>query len=120
MTEDVINDIASEKKFDPEAIPNKVKMHYTLVYNIGGYDAGQIKLCGWEKTHFDENEVMLTRGILEADIPVIDGKGIKTKAIETLEQCKQDMQARHYKEMRELQDKIDSLMAIEYQPTEGE
>lgn len=45
---------------------------------------------------------------------------IKQKVLDALEKEKQKLMAEHYKRMAGIQEKIDSLLCLSYQPKEGE
>lgn len=63
----------------------------------------------------DEKHVLLTKKKLKIKIPkvTIDFKG---ELVDKLEKQKEDELARHHMQMKEFQDKIDNLLAIEYKP----
>lgn len=103
------------EKYTPTSIPTKVNTTIYTHYRIGGYSAGELVNYDFDATGEDYIVVAKTPITIKISKP----KDIKNKVIEALEAEKEKQVAEHYKKMKEIQGKIDSLLVLEYQPVEA-
>lgn len=108
-----------DKLYKPDELPKEITRTVYLHYKIGGYFAGQINIWDWDKPT-DSDSIVICGAEVTVKIPNINKKTLKKKAIETLEQEKEKIMAENHQRLKVVQDKIDNLLAIEYQPDKGE
>lgn len=102
-------------KFEPDNLPPLIDAKIYTAYTIDGYSAGEIKNYDFDPTgssHIVIAETPIT-------IPIKQVTDIKKKVIEALEAEKQKQRAEFHKRMTELQERIDSLLCLEYQPSDN-
>lgn len=104
--------MSSEPKYTPTNIPSKLKKTIYTHYAISGWSAGEIK--SYDVNLTGENYILLAT--TEVVIKIPPQNDIKQKAVEALEAEKKKQMAEHNKKMQELQQKIDSLLCLEYSP----
>ena len=103
---------------DIEKLPKTIELEMFITFKTGGYHAGKISVNDYDASLFSHTEcVLLGSKMVTFDVP--QGVDIKGRAVENLEEQKSKLQAKHHMEIKEVQDKIDQLLAIEYKP-EGE
>lgn len=102
-------------KFEPDNLPPFITGKIYTAYCINGWDAGKIKNYDWNPTGADYIVLAET----PVTIPINKVTDIKKKVIEALEAEKQKQRAEFYKRMKELQERIDSLLCLEYAPSDN-
>jgi len=100
-----------------EKLPETVEIEMFITLGIGRYNTGSITALPFNAAKGDDERILLSTQMVTFDIP--QDVDIKGKAIEGLEAKKSRLQAKHHMEIKEVQDKLDQLLAIEYNP-EGE
>lgn len=103
------------QKYQPENLPDQCDFTFTMFYYIEGYRQGEIHLYDFE-FEGDEEKVVLAHIPMTVDIP--PQRHLKQKVVETLNAEKLKLIAEHHVKLKGIQEKIDSLLAIEYQPGE--
>lgn len=101
-------------KYAPNDIPDDINLTIYTHYCIGGYEWNIGKLNHYDSDCSGENLVLVAQTPLYVRIPKIDN--LKQKVIDALEAEKKKQMAEHHKKMFELQEKIDSLLCLTYQP----
>lgn len=97
-----------------EKLPKTVTKEMFVTLRVSGYAAGDIQFWDCNVANSGEDFILLTTKKMTVKIPQnIDVKG---RVIEGLEAEKDKIQARHHMELKDIQDKIDNLLAIEYKP----
>lgn len=104
----------SDEKYLPTTLPKKVTRDIYVMYDIAGYRSGEISI--WDCDVSGKDRVLLTAQEVTFKIPSVD---MKTKVIEALESEKNKVIAEAHMKAKELQEKIDSLLALEYHPSEA-
>jgi len=107
--------------FEDHEIPEE--WHETLYFTVNidpdDCDCGEFECSTYDKSRWNSCEHLLVHEEkVKVKIPKVK-INFKEKIIEVLEEKKTDELARHEVEMNEIQNKIDSLLAIEYQPVEA-
>lgn len=102
-------------KYTPTTIPTKYKTTIYTHYCISGWSAGEIRSYDMEMT--GEDYVLLATTEVSVKIP--PQGNIKQKVVEALKEEQKKQMANHEKKMNEIQAKIDSLLCLEYQPSEA-
>jgi hypothetical protein len=104
----------SEKKpkYTPAEIPESVQETLYTHYCLSGYNYGELVHYAFDAT--GEQYVCIAQTPVTVSIPPVGD--LKEKVIHALEAEKQKQQAEHHKKMFELQEKIDSLLCLTYQP----
>jgi len=98
-----------------EKLPKTIEKEIFITLCISGYAAGKISVGDYNKAEFSSNDdVLLGTETVTFNVP--QKVDIKGRAIKNLEDKKSKLQARHHMEIKEVQDKIDHLLAIEYKP----
>lgn len=108
----------NDTRYKPDEIPDSVTMDMVVWYQIAGYDAGRIGAYFFD---FQDNaeKVLLCKQAVTFKLPKIDRDGLKSKALEMLQAEKQKILAENHTRLQAIQDKIDNLLALEYQPSEA-
>lgn len=107
----------NKPKYAANDIPEKVEAVIYTHYNIAGYDYGE--LFHYAADISGENRILIAENPVILKIPKIGD--LKNKVVQALEAEKKNKEAVHYKKMFDLQEKIDSLICLEYKPqTESE
>lgn len=103
--------------YQPDAIPASITRTLYVGYGIGQFNAGNIVVSEYEH----DTESLATVRIMEKDITFnlppskVDVKG---KMLEVLEAEKQKILAENHQRLHKVQEKIDRLLAIEYQQSD--
>ncbi len=109
--------------FDPENLPESIEVEIFLSLGVGKYNYGELSARDYEKkSSSGENweEVNLGSQIVTLTIPKF-GKGeIRDQLLEQLNDEKQKKMAEHEMAMRNIQERINNLLLIEYQELQGE
>jgi len=95
-----------------EKLPKTEKKEIFILLDIGGYHAGNLGYSDYDASKYGDNQILLGTQMVTFKIP--QKVDIKGKAIEGLEDKKSKLQAKHHMELKEVQDKIDNLLAIEH------
>ena len=106
-------------KYKPTEIPQALNRTLYIGYGIGKYNSGEVVISEYGfATGEDFGVVPLVEHELFIKIPKckVDVKG---RMLEVLEVKKQKVLAENHLRLQEVQEKIDSLLSIEYQPSEG-
>lgn len=106
---------------DKIVIPKTVTKEMFICVGIGKWTFNEISI-----TAFDHSEncsegweyVFLKKQTMTVDLSgiEIDDNGVKKEMVKKLEEKKKELKADLYMKIKEIQDKIDNLLAIEYQP----
>ena len=102
----------SDQKYAPKEIPATVEVTVFTHYGLQGHHMGQLIHYAFEAS--GENYVCLTKTPVTVHIPKQDD--LKEKVVAALEAEKKKQMAEHHKKMFEIQEKIDSLLQLEYKP----
>jgi hypothetical protein len=105
-------------RFKPNEIPATVTFDMVIWYSVAGWEVGQIGAYSFPFKGDDERVVLGTQRVT-FEIPPQDQNGIKSKVLDMLEEKKREVLAENHRRLKEVQDKIDQLLAIEYQPESG-
>lgn len=100
------------EKYTYTSIP---PIYTTTVYThycISSWSAGEIRTYDCDMT--GETYILLAQTDLSVKIPA--QKDIKETVIKALEEEKKKQMADHHKKLCEIQEKIDSLLCLEYKP----
>lgn len=100
-------------KFTPDDLPESVTRELYVFYGIKGYSAGEISV--WDCDVSGEERILLTTSEVTVKIP--KGLKIKDKVVDALKAEKDKVLANAHMKAKELQQKIDSLLGLEYQPS---
>lgn len=85
-----------------------------MYYGIAGYSAGEISIWDFELSKGDSDRVLIGRGDVEI---FTDTKlDLKARVLTVLKDEREKIQAEYHMKLKGNQDKIDNLLAIEYQP----
>lgn len=115
--------MATPITLDPENLPESVEKEIFLVLGVGKYNYGQLTARDWERTGTpSENfeEVNLGSQIVNLIIPKFGKTEIRDQLLEQLNDEKQKKMAEHEMAMRNIQERINNLLLIEYQELQGE
>ena len=104
------------EKYAPNELPSEVTRKLYTCYSISGWRMGEISI--WDCNMTGEDYVLLAE--TEVTISIPEQGNLKSKVVEALEEEKKKLQAEHFVKMQELQEKIDSLLMLEYKPIEEE
>ena len=104
------------KQADYEKLPKKITKEIFILLDANGY--GNIEECfscmDFDASKYGSDKILITTKEVTFSIPQnIDVKG---KVIEGLETEKEKIQAAFHMKLKDVQDKIDNLLAIEYKP----
>ena len=95
-------------------LPEEIEVELFITISIEGWNAGKINVHDFNGAKYNDDQVLLGTQTVKFKIPQnIDVKG---EAVKNLEENKKKLQAKHHMELKEIQDKIDQLKAIEYKP----
>lgn len=106
-----------KKKFDALKLPKSIQKKLYITYGLGQFIEGQISVSeypprnqrdGWECVLLGEQDVTF-----KINPP---RQNIKQKALDALEEQKREVLAENHMRLKRVQEKIDQLLAIEYQP----
>lgn len=106
----------SDPTYTPDALPDSIKKNLYVHYRISGYFAGQIDV--FDFCMEDDERILLCETSVVIKIPRINRDGIRSKALDALHVQKNKILAENHAKLKVVQDKIDSLLALEYQPEE--
>lgn len=100
---------------DIEKLPKTIELEMFMTMQVDGYRAGDISVQDYDKQGFSSSDHILLRSFtMTFDVP--QNVDVKGKLIDSLEELKTETMARHHMEIKNIQDKLDELLAIEYQP----
>ena len=103
----------TEKKYTPAEIPERVSATIFTHYSLSKYSYGELR--HYPSDLSGEDYVLIAQTPITVNIPPVGD--LKSKVVESLEKEKQKQMAEHHKKMFELQEKIDSLLCLTYQPS---
>lgn len=104
----------TKPKYKPAEIPKDIDETLYTFYSLSPYSYGELVHYCMDMT--GENYVLIAKTPVHIVIPPVGD--LKEKVVASLEAEKQKQTAEHYKKMFELQEKIDSLLCLTYQPSE--
>ena len=104
-----------QETYMPAGIPPQITATIYTHYCISGYCAGRISIDSSDLT--GDTYIKIAETPIYIEVPEVGN--IKEKVIEALEQEKKNQLALHHKKMCEIQEKIDSLLVLTYQPSEA-
>ena len=101
--------------YEPNQIPTKIRRKLYIYYGIGKWCFGELDICDFPRNKDADPDwvyILLCEQEVELDLPdcVVD---VKQKTLEILEAEKSKILAENYKRLKNVQDKIDSLLALE-------
>lgn len=105
----------SDKRYNVSNLPPRIERELVVALRTEGYFAGCVQI--WEGFIPDE-AIELCRTTVEIEIP--PQTDIQQKHLAALEEKKRNVIAENHMRLKEVQDKIDNLLAIEYLPAEAE
>lgn len=97
-------------KYTPTTIPRKINATLYTHYCVSGYRAGEI--INFDFNAQGEEYLLLAETPVTVKIP--PQTDLKEKLIDALEAEKEKREAEHHMKMKELQERINSLLAIEF------
>lgn len=100
-----------ETVYKPNELPQSITLPVTVYYAASGWDAGTIGAYCFDYQGTSERVVIAKT---EATFQIPPQENLKGKVIDALEDEKREIQAQSYVKIRAVQDKIDTLLAIEY------
>lgn len=103
---------------DTIKIPKQITTQIYVTLGIGRWNSGNISINDYfvEDDDIEFAKLLLTTTEITIDLPQdidVDAKG---KFISILEKKKEGLQASFHMQIKEVQDQIDNLLAIEYKP----
>tara|TARA_R110000772_G_scaffold231299_1_gene342009 strand:- start:44 stop:370 length:327 start_codon:yes stop_codon:yes gene_type:complete len=100
-------------------IPAKITKNMYVSVGIGRFTYGAIRVSDDSPIDTDPDfaRVLLTEFELEIDIPKTD-LDFKKELVAILENKKTGIKAKYHMKLKEVQEEIDNLLAIEHQPGE--
>lgn len=101
-------------------IPKQKTLELFILIGIKAWNFNKINLSDYDHsdTLFDREPDWACLGKTKIKINIPQGVDVRGQMLEKLEKLKKKTLAKHHKELKEVQDKIDSLMAIEYKDGE--
>lgn len=99
-------------KYTPSEIPKNVSELIYTHYSLSKYSYGELYHTTYDAS--GEDYVLIAQTPIKIHIPPVGD--LKDKVVASLEKEKQKQMAEHHKKMFELQEKIDSLLCLTYQP----
>lgn len=105
----------SSEKYTPDGLPKSITRDLYVTYGIKGYSAGEIQV--WDCDVTGEERILLTTTSVTVKLP--QNMKIKDKVIDALQAEKDKVLANAHMKAKELQQKIDSLLGLEYKPEPG-
>lgn len=111
-----MSESSCHEQYKPEELPEQITRTLYVGYGIGKYNAGKIVVSEYEH---DDSEGFATVRLLKEDITFKLPKAkvdVKGKMLQVLESEKKKILAENHQRLQEVQEKIDRLLAIEYQP----
>src|SRR5882724_2937789 len=106
--------------YQPDEIPQEITRDIFLYYGVGRYVQGEISIDDYERDEGTGDEdwgrVLLARHEMTFSIPtcIVD---LKAKKLEILNVKKQNILAENHKRLKDVQDKIDALLSIDFKPS---
>ena len=95
-------------------IPEKIETTLYVKLYVSGFFSGDISVSDWEGKDDDER-VTLLQVPFSIDIPKdVTIESLKNAIVEKLESKKSKIQAEYHVKLQHVQDKINSLLAIEH------
>ena len=106
---------SKQTQYKPNEIPTSLIRKLYIGYGIGKYNAGQIVVSDYQHATTDFAVVPLMEKQLAIELPrcKVDVKG---RMLEVLEEEKQKVIAENHMRLKDVQDRIDELKTLEYQP----
>lgn len=103
------------KLYEPDNIPSEITITLCVWYRISGYNAGRIGVYDFD-FEGDENTIVLCKIPVTLNIPAQEN--VREEVLKTLRTEKLKQVSIHHIKLKQIQEKIDNLLAIEYQPAE--
>lgn len=100
------------KVFLPNELPKILTREIFVTYRIAGNDQGKIEI--WDCDLSGKERILLHKQMVTVKIPM--QKDMKKTVISALENEIQTIKSEAHMAVKELQERIDSLLAISYQP----
>lgn len=97
-------------------IPKQETLDLFILIGIKAWNFNKINLSDYDHsdTLTDRDPDWICLGKTNITIAIPQGVDVRQQMLEKLENLKKKTLAKHHKELKQVQDKIDSLMAIEY------
>jgi hypothetical protein len=105
----------NNEKYSPNELPESATLDLVIWYGISGWEAGEIGVYSFDFKG-DTDKVVLCKKQVTFSIP--KQGSLKEKVLDALNEEKNKILAENHKRLKGIQDKIDNLLAIEYQPGE--
>lgn len=99
-----------------EKLPKTVTKEVFIFLTISGCLAGDISCHGYDISELCDDKLLITSKKITFKLP--QNINIKGEVIKKLEDQKETIQADFHMKLKEVQDKIDSLLVIEHNPKE--
>ena len=106
------------KRYEANDLPASITRTIYVGYGIGKYNAKTIVVSDSELDSENFATVRLLKMDMTFELPASE-VDIKGKMLTVLENEKQNILAENHSRLKEVQEKIDRLLAIEYQPEEA-
>lgn len=106
---------ARKAVYAPNKLPTSLEREIFIHYNIGGSDSGKIEI--WDCDLSGESRILLATRMVKIKIPV--KTDLKADVIKALENEIQKTRAEAFAKIQSLQERVDSLLALEYKPSEA-
>lgn len=114
-TEEQINKERSQT-FKQHELPSKLKRTLYVSYGVGRWNSGCINFTDYKPRSNDGFESVII-GLAEATAIIETKQDIKGKLLKVLEDQKQEVLAENHRRLMAVQDKIDNLLALTYEPS---
>jgi len=103
---------------EPNALPASISVDIRVGYGIGRFNEGNIVIQEGEFSN-SEDFATVELALIEVDIPLPEATvDIKGKKLEYLQKQKERILAENHMRLKEVDDKIASVLALEYKPAE--
>lgn len=102
-------------------VPKKTTQKFNIYLGVGKYTFGEISVTNYNRTLNDDGweYIFLASKEIEIDIDVPEGFDPRKEFIAVLEAKKEEIKADAHVKLRNVQDKIDGLLQIEYKEVEN-
>lgn len=100
-------------QYEPDALPDIVKLKIKIGYGVGKYNQGQIDISYFTSRSNDFAAVELAETEIEVAIPR-GTVNVRDKLLEILKDEREEVLAQNHMRLREIDEKISKALAIEY------
>ena len=107
-----------DAQYEHDKLPEELTRKLYVSYGMGRFNAGRISISQHGNASSDGFEC-IPLAEMEVTFKLSVDCDLKTKAVRVLEKKKDDIKAEYHMKLKEVQDKIDHLLAIEFKPQEA-